>query len=106
MHMDLTLVATDELLAQAERNRNGTAEASSMKNLRILDAAPRRPAGDEACTANGGSSRRRKSAANLLYRPKYRNPSRPRRRPWTGRGKAPAWVDVVGREACLITVDG
>ncbi len=37
--------------------------------------------------------------------PKYRNPSNPEQT-WTGRGKAPAWVDVVGREACLIPVEG
>lgn len=36
---------------------------------------------------------------------KYRNPSNPEQT-WTGLGKAPAWVDVVGREACLITVEG
>ena len=36
---------------------------------------------------------------------KYRNPNDPTQT-WTGRGKAPAWVDVVGREACLIPVDG
>jgi len=37
--------------------------------------------------------------------PKYRNPSNPEQT-WTGLGKPPAWVDVVGREACLITADG
>ncbi len=37
--------------------------------------------------------------------PKYLNPSNPEQT-WTGRGKAPAWVDVVGREACLIPVEG
>jgi len=36
---------------------------------------------------------------------KYRNPA-DQTQTWTGRGKAPAWVDVVGREACLITVEG
>lgn len=33
---------------------------------------------------------------------KFRNPNDPTQT-WTGLGKAPAWVDVVGREACLIT---
>ena len=37
--------------------------------------------------------------------PKYRNPSNPEQT-WTGLGKPPAWVDVVGRESCLIAVDG
>ncbi len=37
--------------------------------------------------------------------PKYRNPSNPEQT-WTGLGKPPAWVDVVGREACLIPVEG
>ncbi len=36
---------------------------------------------------------------------KYRNPNDPTQT-WTGRGKAPAWVDVVGREACLIQIEG
>ncbi len=36
---------------------------------------------------------------------KYRNPSNPEQT-WTGLGKPPAWVDVVGREACLIPVEG
>ncbi len=36
---------------------------------------------------------------------KYRNPSNPEQT-WTGLGKPPAWVDVVGREACLITAEG
>jgi DNA-binding protein H-NS len=37
--------------------------------------------------------------------PKYRNPSNPEQT-WTGLGKAPAWVDVVGRESCLISKEG
>lgn len=37
--------------------------------------------------------------------PKYRNPDDPTQT-WTGRGKPPAWIDVVGREACLIAVEG
>ena len=37
--------------------------------------------------------------------PKYRNPSNPEQT-WTGLGKPPAWVDVVGRESCLIAVEG
>ena len=36
---------------------------------------------------------------------KYRNPSNPEQT-WTGLGKPPAWVDVVGREACLISKEG
>ncbi len=37
--------------------------------------------------------------------PKFRNPSNPEQT-WTGLGKPPAWVDVVGREKCLIPVEG
>lgn len=37
--------------------------------------------------------------------PKYRNPSNPEQT-WTGLGKPPAWVDVVGRESCLISKEG
>lgn len=36
---------------------------------------------------------------------KYRNPNDPTQT-WTGLGKAPAWVDTVGRESCLIPVEG
>ena len=36
---------------------------------------------------------------------KFRNPSNPEQT-WTGLGKPPAWVDVVGREKCLINVEG
>lgn len=36
---------------------------------------------------------------------KYRNPSNPEQT-WTGLGKPPAWVDMVGREACLISKEG
>ncbi len=36
---------------------------------------------------------------------KYRNPSNPEQT-WTGLGKPPAWVDVVGRESCLISKEG
>lgn len=35
---------------------------------------------------------------------KFRNPADPTQT-WTGRGKPPAWVDAVGREACLIPVE-
>lgn len=36
---------------------------------------------------------------------KFRNPNDPTQT-WTGLGKPPAWVDVVGRESCLIAVEG
>ena len=36
---------------------------------------------------------------------KFRNPSNPEQT-WTGLGKPPAWVDVVGREKCVINVEG
>lgn len=36
---------------------------------------------------------------------KFRNPNNPEQT-WTGLGKPPAWVDAVGREACLIQIEG
>lgn len=37
--------------------------------------------------------------------PKYRNPNDPTQT-WTGRGKAPAWINDMGRDSCLIPVEG
>jgi len=36
---------------------------------------------------------------------KFRNPGNPGQT-WTGLGKPPAWVDMVGREKCLIPLKG
>lgn len=47
----------------------------------------------------------KKNRAQSSRPPKYRNPSNPEQT-WSGLGKPPAWVDVVGREKCLITVEG
>ena len=47
----------------------------------------------------------KKKRAKSSRPPKYRNPNDPTQT-WTGLGKAPAWVDTVGRESCLIPVEG
>ncbi len=47
----------------------------------------------------------KKKRANSLRPPKYRNPSNPEQT-WTGRGKAPKWLDGLNRESCLIPVEG
>ena len=98
--MDLTMATTDELLVQAKE-----IEAELLKRideeLAKLDArraellAMKPPAKTEEKKKRVKSSRPAK----------FRNPGNPEQT-WTGRGKAPAWVDVVGREACLIPVEG
>lgn len=47
----------------------------------------------------------KKKLVNSSRPPKFRNPNNPMQT-WTGLGKAPAWVNVVGRESCLIPVEG
>jgi len=100
--MDLTLVATDELLAQKKEietellNRIDEELANiEQRRAALLAMKP---------TANPKEPAKKKRGQSTLP-PKYRNPSNPEQT-WTGRGKAPAWVDVVGREACLIPVEG
>lgn len=99
--MDLTLVATDELLAQkkeieAELLGRIDEELANIEQRRSQLLAMKPAAKPEEPKKKRGKS---------TLPPKYRNPSNPEQT-WTGRGKPPAWVDVVGRESCLIPVEG
>jgi DNA-binding protein H-NS len=71
------------------------------EELQKIDVPPRRTAGDEAGREAG---RAKKKRVNLHFRRSIAIPDPTQT--WTGRGKAPAWVNVVGREACLIPVEG
>ncbi len=98
--MDLTMATTDELLAQkkeieAELLGRIDEELANIEQRRSQLLAMKPHAKPEEKKKRVKSSRP----------PKFRNPSNPEQT-WTGRGKAPAWVDVVGREACLIPVEG
>ena len=100
--MDLTIATTDELLVQAKE-----IEAELLKRLdeelakldaRRAELLAMKPA---RVTVEVAKKKRAKSSRP----PKFRNPRNPEQT-WTGRGKAPAWVDAVGREKCLIKVEG
>lgn len=100
--MDLMLVDTDDLLAQkkeieAELLNRIEEELANIEQRRaeLLAMKPAR------LPAEVAKKKRVKSSLPA----KFRNPNDPTQT-WTGRGKAPAWVDVVGREACLIPVEG
>ena len=98
--MDLTMATTDELLVQAKE-----IEAELLKRLdeELAKLDARRA---ELLAMKPPAKTEEKKKRVKSSRPaKFRNPGNPEQT-WTGRGKAPAWVDVVGREACLITVDG
>lgn len=100
--MDLTMKTTDELLVQAKE-----IEAELLKRLdeelAKLDARRSQLLAMKP-TAKPEEPTKKKRGQSTLP-PKYRNPAEPTQT-WTGRGKPPAWVDVVGREACLIREEG
>ena len=100
--MDLTLVTTDDLLAQKKEieaellNRIDEELAKiDSRRAKLLAMKPTEKPKEPAKKKRAKSSRP----------PKFRNPRNPEQT-WTGRGKAPAWVDVVGREKCLIKAEG
>ena len=98
--MEYAAMTTDELLEQKRQIESellgrideelAKIDARRAELLAMKPAKPEEPA--------------KKKRGQSTLPPKYRNPSNPEQT-WTGRGKAPAWVDVVGREACLITVE-
>lgn len=100
--MGYALMSTDELLAQ-KRQIESELLGLIDEELAKLDArraellAMNPPAKTEAP--------KKKKRVKSSRPQKYRNPSNPEQT-WTGLGKPPAWVDVVGREKCLIPVEG
>lgn len=98
--MDLTMATTDELLVQAKE-----IEAELLKRLdeELAKLDARRA---ELLAMKPPAKTEEKKKRVKSSRPaKFRNPGNPEQT-WTGRGKAPAWVDAVGREKCLIKVEG
>jgi DNA-binding protein H-NS len=98
--MDLTHVATDELLAQKKE-----IEEELLKRIDEELAKDRCSPRELLAMKPPAKPEEKKKRVKSSRPPKYRNPANPEQT-WTGRGKAPAWVDVVGREACLIPVEG
>ncbi len=96
--MDLTMATTDELLVQAKE-----IEAELLKRLdeelAKLDARRAELLAMKPAAKPEEPTKKKRGKSTLP--PKYLNPSNPEQT-WTGLGKPPAWVDVVGREACLI----
>lgn len=100
--MDLTLVATDELLAQkkeieAELLGRIDEELANIEQRRSQLLAMKPAAKPEEPT--------KKKRAKSSRPPKFRNPSNPEQT-WTGLGKPPIWISEHGRDACLIPVEG
>ena len=99
--MGYALMTTDELLEQKRQIESellgrideelAKIDARRAELLAMKPAKPEEPA----------KKKRVKSSRPA----KYRNPSNPEQT-WTGLGKPPAWVDVVGRESCLISKEG
>ena len=100
--MDLTHVATDELLAQKKEIEEELLWRID-EELQKIDA--RRSQLLAMKPAEKPKEPEKKKRVKSARPAKYRNPSNPEQT-WTGLGKPPAWVDVVGREACLITAEG
>lgn len=98
--MGYALMTTDDLLQQKKAIESELIDRID-EELKKLDA--RR---DELLAMKPARlTIAKKNRAQSSRPPKYRNPSNPEQT-WTGLGKPPAWVDVVGRESCLIKVEG
>ncbi len=97
--MGYDLMTTDELL---EQKRQIESELLGRIDEELQKIEQRRA---ELLAMKPPAKPEKKKRAKSSRPPKYRNPNDPTQT-WTGRGKAPKWLDVVGREACLITVEG
>ncbi|MBK8191402.1 MAG: H-NS histone family protein [Vampirovibrionales bacterium] len=98
--MDLTHVATDELLAQKKEIEEELLWRID-EELQKIDARRSQLLAMKPTVKPEEKKKRAKSSRP----PKYRNPTNPEQT-WTGLGQAPAWVDVVGRGVCLIRKEG
>lgn len=98
--MGYAAMTTDELLEQKRQIEEELTDRID-EELQKLDA--RR---DELLSMKPPAKTEEKKKRVKSSRPaKFRNPGNPEQT-WTGLGKPPAWVDVVGRESCLIAVEG
>ncbi len=100
--MGYALITTDELLEQ-RRQIESELLGRIDEELKKIDARRAELLAMKPAAKPEEPAKKKRGQSNLP--PKYRNPNDPAQT-WTGRGKPPAWVDVVGREACLIPVDG
>lgn len=100
--MDLTIATTDELLDQKKEIE---AELLGRIDEELAKIDARRAELLAMKPAEKPKEPEKKKRVKSARPAKYRNPSNPEQT-WTGLGKPPAWVDVVGREACLITAEG
>lgn len=100
--MGYALMTTDELL---EQKRQIESELLGRIDEELANIEQRRAALLAMKPARLTVAVAKKKRVKYSRPPKYRNPSNPEQT-WTGLGKPPAWVDVVGRESCLIAVEG
>ena len=107
--VDLKELATEsilELIAEAEADLS---EYRDELNRRKGDEILKMRGDLEAKAAALGVSLEEVLASSKKTRvpavPKYRNPDDPTQT-WTGRGKPPAWINAMGRESCMIPVEG
>jgi DNA-binding protein H-NS len=98
--MGYTSMTTDDLL---EQKRQIEAELLERIDEELAKIEERRGALLAMKPAEKPKEKKKRGKSGLPA--KYRNPSNPEQT-WTGLGKPPAWVDVVGREACLIQIEG
>lgn len=100
--MGYALMTTDELL---EQKRQIESELIGRINEEIEKIEQRRAELLAMKPADKPKELVKKKRVKSSRAAKFRNPTNPEQT-WTGLGKPPAWVDVVGREACLIAVEG
>ncbi len=97
--MGYALMTTDDLLQQKKAIESELIDRID-EEIEKIDA--RRA---ELLAMKPPAKPEKKKRAKSSRPPKYRNPSNPEQT-WTGRGKAPKWLDGLNRESCLIPVEG
>ena len=80
------------------RVRERVANEADMLGVTVADLFPA-PA---PVTVNKSAKAKRKASSKSASEPRFRNPDN-HEQTWTGRGKAPAWIEAAGgKEACAI----
>lgn len=97
--MGYALMTTDDLLQQKKAIESELIDRID-EEIEKIDA--RRA---ELLAMKPPAKPEKKKRAKSSRPPKYRNPNDPTQT-WTGRGKAPKWLDGLNRESCLIPVEG
>lgn len=99
--MEYAAMTTDELLEQKRQIESVLLERID-EELQKIDARRAELLAMKPAKPEEPAKKKRVKSSRPA---KYRNPSNPEQT-WTGLGKPPAWVDVVGRESCLISKEG